>query len=104
MASRPPSRIYLMPLDSSSSNIYSQDILSHLSAINPRALATHPPQEANIDLIKHLRNILHTLDTMHISANYTDLHIHNLVLLQNKIITSLHNHFIFLRKQEWIPK
>jgi len=88
----------------SSSNIYSQDILSHLSAINPRALATHPPQEANIDLIKHLRNILHTLDTMHTSAHYTDLHIHNLVLIQNKIITSLHNHFIFLRKREWIPK
>jgi hypothetical protein len=104
MASRPPSRIYLMPLESSFSNIYSHDIQSHLSAINPRALATHPPQEANIDLIKHLHLILHTLDTMHTSANYTDNHIHNLVLIQQKIITSLHNHFIFLRKQKWIPR
>jgi hypothetical protein len=100
MVSRPPSRIYIMPSDSSFSNSFSHEIQSHLNAINPRALATNPPQQANIDLIQHLRLIIKTLDIMHTSAHFTDNHIHDLVLIQYKIISSLHNHFIFLRKHK----
>ena len=103
MTSRPPSRIYTLPLDSSFDTGHTHMIQMYLSLFNPRALATYPPKDANIDLIRNFYRLIQILKIMHTSVNFQDRQTQTLVLIQMRVITHLYNHIAFILSRKWIP-
>ena len=105
MSSRPPSRIFTLPIDQDNiNNPHIYQITTILDSLNPRAFSQNPPLFVNKDALKKLFSIIQFMKQMQLSIITPNTQTHVLVLTQLNIIIYLYNHLAFLMSNHWIPQ